>query len=129
MNKMKASIHLIILLLFLTASTGFAKSIADIVKENNDAVVVVLAFDRDQKPLGVGSGFFVKRDGVLVTSYHVIENAYSIWVKISNGGAFDVKNILNIDEQGDIAVLKVQGRNLPMVQMGDSRKMSAAEAA
>ena len=115
-------------ILFLSLnSVGFAKSISDIVKENSDAVVMVITFDKHQKPLGLGSGFFVKSDGVLVTNYHVIENAFSIWVRISNGGLFSVKDILNVDNQGDIAVLRVHGKNLPVVNMGDSRKAKVGD--
>jgi len=129
LKKTMGQLFFIILILFLNLhSVGFAKSISDIVKENNDAVVLVVTFDKHQEPLGTGSGFFVKSDGVVVTNYHVIEKAYSIWVRLSNGGLFTVNDILNVDKAGDIAVLKVHGRKLPIVKMGDSRTAKVGDA-
>ncbi len=122
-------ITFIMLMMLMTLTTsGFAKSISEIVEANNEAVVLLVTFDKHQKPLGTGSGFFVKSDGVVVTNYHVIEKAYSIWVRLSNGGLFTVNDILNVDKAGDIAVLKVHGRKLPIVKMGDSRTAKVGDA-
>jgi S1-C subfamily serine protease len=49
-----------------------------IFKENNKAVVVVIAYDGTGKAISQGSGFIVRRDGVIVTNYHVISNAKRI---------------------------------------------------
>lgn len=130
MNKIIArNICFITVALLLTVPIkGFAKSIPDIASENNAAVVLVIAFDKNQKPLGSGSGFFVESNGVLATNFHVIKDASSMWVRISNGGLFPVKDILAIDKQGDIAVLKVQGRRLPTVTLGNSNNVKVGEA-
>ena len=50
-------------------------------KENNKAVVVVVAFDEKNKPISQGDGFIVRQDGAIVTNYHVISNAVDIAVK------------------------------------------------
>ena len=55
-----------------------AVSFADadkIFKENNKAVVVVVAFDEKNKPISQGSGFIVGQDGAIVANYHVISKA------------------------------------------------------
>ena len=61
-----------------------AVSFADadkIFKENNKAVVVVVAYDEKNKPISQGSGFIVRQVGAIVTNYHVISNAKGIAVK------------------------------------------------
>ena len=52
-----------------------------IFKENSKAVVVVIAYDEKGNAISQGSGFVVRRDGVVVTNYHVISNARDIKVK------------------------------------------------
>ncbi len=64
-----------------------AVSFADadkIFKENNKAVVVVVAFDDKNKPISQGGGFIVRQDGAIVTNYHVISKASNIAVKAGN---------------------------------------------
>ena len=52
-----------------------------IFKENNKAVVVVVAYNQKGEPISQGSGFIVRQDGAVVTNYHVISKASNIAVK------------------------------------------------
>lgn len=54
-----------------------------------------------------GSGFFVDDNGTVVTSYHVIDAADSITVEVSDGGKYDVKKIVDFNENYDIAVVQL----------------------
>ncbi len=63
-------------------------------------------FDSQGKALSRGSGFFIDADRV-VTNRHVIENAYRVEVHSSNGNTYQVKGVLAVDAEGDIALLKV----------------------
>ncbi len=66
-----------------------------------------------------GSGFIVRADGYLFTNFHVIEGAETISVKLKDGRELAGK-IVGTDEKTDIAVVKVDATNLPVVQLGDS---------
>ena len=66
-----------------------------------------------------GSGFIVRPDGYIFTNVHVIEDADKIEVKLRDGREFPAR-VVGIDERTDIAVIKVEGRDLPVVQLGDS---------
>src|SRR6266568_4471403 len=66
-----------------------------------------------------GSGFIVRPDGYIITNVHVIEDADKIDVKLRDGREFPAR-VVGADERTDIAVIKVDGKDLPVVQLGDS---------
>ena len=66
-----------------------------------------------------GSGFIVRADGYIYTNYHVLEGADRIDVKLKDGREFPA-NVVGTDEKTDVAVIKIDGTNLPVVQFGDS---------
>src|ERR1044071_5338108 len=66
-----------------------------------------------------GSGFIVRADGYIYTNYHVLEGADHIDVKLKDGREFPA-NVVGTDEKTDVAVIKIEGTNLPVVQFGDS---------
>lgn len=84
----------------------------------------ILEFLQRQVPrrqaAAVGSGFIVDKAGYIVTNGHVVENATRINVKLNSGEEF-VAELLGVDEETDLAVLKIDaGRDLPFVALGDS---------
>src|SRR6266536_3180065 len=66
-----------------------------------------------------GSGFIMRPDGYILTNVHVIEDADKIDVKLRDGREFPAR-MVGADERTDIAVIKVEGKDLPVVQLGDS---------
>src|SRR6201987_5990613 len=66
-----------------------------------------------------GSGFIVRSDGYIFTNYHVVEAADKIEVKLKDGREFTAK-VMGTDEKTDVAVIKIDAKDLPVVQLGDS---------
>jgi Do/DeqQ family serine protease len=66
-----------------------------------------------------GSGFIVRTDGYIFTNFHVIEGADKIDVKLRDGQEFPAK-VVGTDEKTDVAVIKIEARDLPVVQLADS---------
>jgi serine protease Do len=66
-----------------------------------------------------GSGFIVRPDGYIFTNFHVVEGADKIEVKLQNGRNFPAR-VVGTDEKTDIAVVKIDAKDLPVVQLGDS---------
>src|ERR1700719_2222164 len=66
-----------------------------------------------------GSGFIVRPDGYIFTNFHVVEGADKIDVKLKDGRDFSAK-VIGTDEKTDIAVIKIDAKDLPVVQLGDS---------
>jgi Do/DeqQ family serine protease len=66
-----------------------------------------------------GSGFIVRPDGYIFTNFHVVEGADKIDVKLKDGREFPAR-VMGTDEKTDIAVIKIDAKDLPVVQLGDS---------
>src|SRR5436305_9319506 len=66
-----------------------------------------------------GSGFIVRPDGYIFTNFHVVEGADKIDVKLKDGRNFPGR-VVGTDEKTDIAVIKIDAKDLPVVQLGDS---------
>src|SRR5207248_3721208 len=66
-----------------------------------------------------GSGFIVRSDGYILTNFHVVEGADHVDVKLKDGREFPAK-VVGTDEKTDIAVIKIDAKDLPVVQMADS---------
>jgi serine protease Do len=66
-----------------------------------------------------GSGFIVRPDGYIFTNFHVVEGADKLEVKLRDGRNFPAR-VMGADEKTDIAVIKIDAKDLPVVQFGDS---------
>jgi serine protease Do len=75
-----------------------------------------------------GSGFIVRPDGFIYTNYHVVEGADKVEVKLKDGREFSAR-VFGTDEKTDIAVLKVEASNLPVVQLADSDQVRVGQFA
>jgi len=68
---------------------------------------------------GFGSGFIFTEDGYVITNSHVIRNAAEISVGLPDGREFDAQ-IVGTDDRTDVALLKIESRGLPVLEMGNS---------
>lgn len=75
---------------------------------------------------GLGSGFIVRSDGVIVTNAHVINDADSISVALRDGTTYEAK-LLGKDEINDLAVLKIPAKGLPVAALGNSDSLLIGE--
>src|SRR6266700_2641224 len=66
-----------------------------------------------------GSGFIVRPDGYIFTNFHVVEGADKIEVKLRDGRDFPAR-VVGTDEKTDIAVIKIDAKDLPVIPLGDS---------
>ncbi|MBI5483358.1 MAG: DegQ family serine endoprotease [Deltaproteobacteria bacterium] len=74
----------------------------------------------------LGSGFLISKDGYIVTNDHVVRDAESIQVKLSNDKVYDAK-VVGGDPKTDIAVIKINAADLPASVLGDSDKLEVGQ--
>jgi len=70
---------------------------------------------------GVGSGFIVSADGYILTNAHVVDDANEVTVKLTDNREFKAK-VIGVDRRTDVALVKIDARNLPTVKIGDASK-------
>lgn len=74
----------------------------------------------------LGSGFIISKDGYILTNNHVVQNADEIVVRLNDRRELEAK-LIGADETTDLALLKVEAKNLPIVKLGDSEKLEVGE--
>lgn len=72
----------------------------------------------DLQQRSLGSGFIVSRDGYVLTNTHVVANADEVTVKLTDKREFAAK-VVGVDERTDVALIKIDGHDLPVVRIGD----------
>lgn len=75
---------------------------------------------------GLGSGFIVRQDGVIVTNAHVVAGASKISVAMRDGTTYSAR-LLGADETNDLAVIKIDATNLPVAPLGSSSNLLIGE--
>ena len=78
-----------------------------------------------REALSYGSGFIFK-DNYILTNYHVVEDATEVVVSLSDRREF-IANVIGIDPLSDLAVLEVEGQNLPAVNIGNSDELEVGD--
>lgn len=74
----------------------------------------------------LGSGFIIDPNGYIITNNHVIKNADEIIVRLSDRRELKAK-LIGTDPRSDVALLKIDAKNLPVVKIGDSDKLQAGQ--
>src|SRR5262249_22707311 len=122
--------------LFNGSTTGKAGSVEAVVHDALPAVVNVTTdvfqpdqFGNVQQGKGVGTGFIVRSDGIIVTNCHVVEGGSKITVSTSaeKPQQYDAR-VIGGDCQHDLAVLKIDASGLPTVPLGDSGSLELGES-
>ena len=75
---------------------------------------------------GQGSGFIISPDGLILTNAHVVNSAQEVTVKLTDRREFKAK-VLGVDKQTDIAVIRIDAKNLPVVKLGDPSTAKVGE--
>ncbi|WP_235847992.1 S1C family serine protease [Mobilibacterium timonense] len=118
----------------LESAAGSEKTIEEIVSENEDSVVEITTESQEMSMFGVqtsegaGSGVIVSEDGYIATNYHVIEGSSKVTVKLHSGESYDAE-VVGYDSNNDIAVLKIDGKDLTAATIGKSSSVNVGDLA
>jgi serine protease Do len=83
---------------------------------------------RERQPpvRGAGSGFIVSPDGYILTNTHVVADAEEVTVRLTDRREFPAK-VIGADERTDVAVIKINASNLPIVRLGDPSRIKPGQ--
>jgi len=132
MNKagIQVIIHLLILSVFFLVSCGgkipslpFSTDearIKKITEEQGKSTLFIGVYNRKDKLISFGSGFFVSQDGVIATNYHIVKKGFKAVIKTIGGKSYEDIYFLSYDADRDVALLQVNETNAPYARLGDS---------
>lgn len=118
-----------------SGASDFATAVQRVAAAVKPAVVQITTEEVQQNPFGqgagavptgVGSGVFFDGQGHILTNHHVIAGASRIRVSLADGRTFP-GTLVGSDAQTDLAVVRVQGDNLPRAELGDSDRLQVGE--
>jgi len=133
--------------LSLTVQAGKLPDFTELVEKTGDAVVNIEAHTEGQTPaqvvpvdpyhrrvippmpqdrVSIGTGFIISPDGYVLTNRHVVNGATRIIVRLPDHREMEAE-LIGQDEPSDIALLKLDAKNLPSLKMGDSDKLKIGE--
>ncbi len=81
---------------------------------------------QEHRQQGQGSGFIIDKTGMLLTNAHVVNDADKVTVRLRDGRTFRGE-VLGVDEPSDLAVVKIEGDNLPVATLGDSSQVQVGD--
>ena len=81
---------------------------------------------QQQRIVGQGSGFIISPDGYILTNNHVVGDTDKVTVKLEDGREFTAKTV-GTDPHSDVAVIKIDAKNLPVLSLGDSDVLEVGE--
>lgn len=90
------------------------------------ATVEITTYRRNNMEFYLGSGFFIKENGTIVTNFHVIEESFAMTATLSDGTVYDVTHVIAYDRDRDVAILKVdtKGAEVPYLTFSEELPVS-----
>ena len=112
-------------------------TVIDAVDKTSPAVVSIVVktvnFDFYSGPTtsdqGIGTGFIVDRNGLIVTNSHVVDDPSGEYTVVTKDGKTYEVNKINLDEPSDLAIIEISARNLPTVEFADSDNLKVGQMA
>ncbi len=118
----KRSVIFFLLLLFPLLIQAQTEDALKILDQNRKGVVTLVAYGENKEEITRGTGFAVKENMLIATSYHLVSNAYSVQGRNFKGKKVKVEGVIAVDKELDIAILKIKGK-IPALLLGNSDEL------
>lgn len=84
------------------------ESLPVLIKKVESSIVVILIYNREGKILGQGSGFFINKEGDVITNFHVLQEASRAVIRTKDGKEYPIKRVLAEDKEGDLIQVSIE---------------------
>jgi S1-C subfamily serine protease len=115
------------LALALVAAPARGIELTDLAAQARPSVVLITIYDDAGRMRGSGTGFFVSPDGRAVTNAHVIRDGARATATLADGKVVDIAGVLALDDDKDVAVVKVAGDGYAPLTLGESKSLKPGE--
>lgn len=123
-SAIKSSIAFLLILQLSSGASGHPqdeeKSVAELIRQTRRSVAAITSSGRNGNTTGVGSGFFVGPEKLLVTNFHVIGEGRPFTITLADGKILEPKEIVAVDRDADLVAIRVEGNAPRGLQLGDS---------
>ncbi len=103
-------------------------AVEDLAERARKSVVVIMFAGRDGKQQGLGTGFVVRKDGLIATNLHVLGEARPLTVQLADGSRHPVTAVHASDRSLDLALVKIDAKDLTPLVLGDSGPLKNGQA-
>jgi S1-C subfamily serine protease len=121
------AVVLVLLGLLLPSRTARALELPELAARARPSVVLLTVGDAHRDKASTGTGFFVSKDGRIVTNHHVIEGARKVTGTLVDGRTVDIVGLLADDPEGDIAVLQAPAGEYAPLPLGGSAPLRVGD--
>ena len=90
----------------VSVTQAAALDVKSVFEATRPSVLLIVAYDENDQPTGMGSGFFFGDNKTIATNLHVVQNAAKLAIKLSSGETGWIDTVLGVDEQRDLALLQ-----------------------
>ncbi|MEX2111787.1 MAG: transglutaminase family protein [Pirellulales bacterium] len=95
-------------------------SIEELTARIGKSIVTITSASRDGSRDNVGTGFIISPDGLIATNFHVAGEGRAVRVQLADGRGFDVAAVEAFHRQHDLAILRIDAKDLPALELGDT---------
>jgi serine protease Do len=128
MSRKLAALICTIVSLPLSADEPKEQTVEQLAERYRKSVVVITSGGRDGKRQGLGTGFIISADGLIATNLHVIGEGRPVTVELADGKKHDVTAIHATDRAGDLAIIRIDAKELPALDLGDSDQLKDGQS-
>ena len=113
-NRLFFNVLILVIFHFISPPL-YALDVKSIFEKTRPSVVLIVSYDANEQPKGIGSGFFFGDDTTIATNLHVIQNSTKLVIKFSDGRIDQIDTILGVDAERDLAIMKSTQIGTPLV--------------
>lgn len=102
-------------------------SVEELTQRVKKSLAVIITDGRDGQREALGTGFVIAADGLIATNFHVVGDGRAVRVQLADGRQFDATVLHAYDRALDLAVLRIEAKDLPVLELGNSDELKQGQ--